>query len=108
MAEAKLLQIMPLHEKKRYLALTRSATEIEAQEAQQDLAKWLTQSKDLSTIASASSHLDFKNLDHFLSKAQLNRIKECCDALKVYSLTSLQRESKAGMSYGIITLFSYL
>ncbi len=95
-AESKLLEKMPTQEKKKYLALTRTASDIEVEEAQKDLEKWTTELKHMGTSDVLQPGMDFDDVSSFLSKAQLNKLKEIFLKYKVATLTPLQRQRKAG------------
>lgn len=98
-AEERLLQLMPFTEKKKYLALSRTASETEVLEAQTDLVKWVNESKDkifALTENSFPGEFDLPEMEGLLNKAQVNKIKECYESMKFFSLSVVQRERKAG------------
>ncbi len=102
-----MLSIMPSKERKRYLALNHVATVTEIAEAEADLLNWIQHTSRVDQkLANSKNTLDIygnnvesnNNAPHLncMNKSQFNKIQDAKIKLKVDSLTSLQRERKAG------------
>lgn len=105
-----MLAVMPAKERKRYLALTRVASNVEVAEAEADLMSWLKHTSKIDQkLANAKNTLDIYGNNSesadlspplkAMNKSQLHKIQDTKIRLKVDSLTALQRERKAGTCF---------
>lgn len=99
-----MLAVMPVAEKKKYLAMNRDASPVEIASVEDELKAWEEEAKRLDrrlakkllVSEGEKDEVESVPFEDVLCKAQVKKIAEAAAKFNVENLSSIQRERKAG------------